>query len=109
MNATFNDFQKLDIRAGTIIAVDDFPEARKPAYKLTIDFGEAGIRKSSAQITSLYTKEDLLDKQIVAVVNFPPKQIGPFISECLVLGVYNEKGVVLLQPDKNVSNGEKVG
>lgn len=107
--ATFSDFEKLDIRAGTIIAVDDFPEARKPAYKLTIDFGEAGIKKSSAQITALYSKADLLDKQIVAVVNFPPKQIGPFISECLVLGVYNEKGVVLLQPDKSISNGEKVG
>lgn len=107
--ATFDDFSKLDIRAGTIIAVDDFPEARKPAYKLTIDFGEAGVKKSSAQITALYTKEELLNKQIVAVVNFPPKQIGPFISECLVLGVYNANGVVLLQPDKNVVNGEKVG
>jgi len=106
---TFDDFAKLDIRAGTIISVEDFPEARKPAYKLTIDFGEAGIKKSSAQITNLYSIEDLLNKQIVAVVNFPPKQIGPFISECLVLGVYNEQGVVLLQPDKVVSNGEKVG
>lgn len=107
--ATFDDFSKLDIRVGTIISVEDFPEARKPAYKLIIDFGEAGIKKSSAQITDLYTKDDLLNKQIVAVVNFPVKQIGPFVSECLVLGVYNEKGVVLLQPDKAVSNGERVG
>lgn len=107
--ATFSDFEKLDIRAGTIIAVDDFPEARKPAYRLTIDFGEAGIKKSSAQITALYSKEDLLNQQIVAVVNFPPKQIGPFISECLVLGVYSEKGVVLLQPGSNVKNGLSIG
>lgn len=106
---TLDDFSKLDIRVGTIISVDDFPEARKPAYKLTIDFGEAGIKKSSAQITNLYSKEDLLNKQIVAVINFPPKQIGPFVSECLVLGVYNKDGVVLLQPDKSVVNGEQVG
>jgi tRNA-binding protein len=109
MTVTFDDFSKLDIRAGTIIAVDDFPEARKPAYKLTIDFGEAGVKKSSAQITALYTKEQLLNKQIVAVVNFPPKQIGPFLSECLVLGVYSTNGVVLLQPDKRVQNGELIG
>lgn len=106
---TFDDFAKLDIRAGTIIAVDDFPEAKKPAYRLTIDFGEAGIKKSSAQITDLYSKEDLINKQIVAVVNFPPKQIGPFVSECLVLGVYNKDGVVLLQTERNVANGERVG
>lgn len=109
MTATFDDFSKLDIRAGTIIAVEDFPEARKPAYKLTIDFGEAGIKKSSAQITNLYTKENLLNKQIVAVVNFPTKQIGPFVSECLVLGVYNKDGVVLLQTERAVQNGERVG
>lgn len=107
--ATFDDFGKLDIRAGTIIAVHDFPEARKPAYKLTIDFGEAGIKKSSAQITNLYSKEDLLNKQIVAVINFPPKQIGPFISECLVLGVYSNDGVVLLQTERVVGNGERIG
>ena len=107
--ATFDDFSKLDIRAGTIIAIDDFPEARKPAYKLTIDFGEIGIKKSSAQITNLYTKEDLMNKQIVAVVNFPLKQIGPFVSECLVLGVYNKDGVVLLQPERKVNNGEQIG
>lgn len=106
---TFDDFTKLDFRAGTIIAVDDFPEAKKPAYKLTIDFGEFGTKRSSAQITNLYSKEDLINKQIVAVVNFPPKQIGPFVSECLVLGVYGKDGVVLLQPDKQIINGEKVG
>lgn len=107
--ATFDDFSKLDIRAGTIISAEDFPEARKPAYKLTIDFGEAGIKKSSAQITNLYSKEELINKQIVAVINFPPKQIGPFVSECLVLGVYNSDGVVLLQPDKKVKNGGRIG
>lgn len=107
--ATFEDFTQLDIRAGTIIEVNDFPEAKKPAYKLTIDFGEAGIKKSSAQITELYPKEELMYKQIIAVINFPPKQIGKFISECLVLGVYNADGVVLLRPDKVVMNGEKIG
>lgn len=107
--ATFDDFSKLDIRAGTIISVEDFPEAKKPAYKLTIDFGELGTKRSSAQITNLYSKEDLMNKQIVAVVNFPPKQIGPFVSECLVLGVYNKDGVVLLQTERNVVNGERVG
>ena len=109
MSATFDNFSELDIRAGTIIEVNDFPEARKPAWKLTIDFGEAGIKKSSAQITELYPKSDLLNKQVIAVVNFPPKQIGKFISECLVLGVYHKDGVVLLQPDKLVQNGEKIG
>jgi tRNA-binding protein len=107
--ATFDDFTKFDIRAGTIIAVDDFPEAKKPAYKLTIDFGELVTKRSSAQITNLYSKEELMNKQIVAIVNFPPKQIGPFVSECLVLGVYNKDGVVLLQPDKPVQNGDKIG
>lgn len=106
---TFDDFSKIDIRIGTITEVHDFPEARKPAYKLTIDFGELGIKKSSAQITDLYQKEHLLNKQIVAVVNFPPKQIGPFVSECLVLGVYGKNGVILLQPERNVGNGEKIG
>ncbi|HTF04447.1 MAG TPA: tRNA-binding protein [Bacteroidia bacterium] len=106
---TFDDFAQLDIRAGTIIEVNDFPEARKPAYKLVIDFGEAGIKKSSAQITDLYSKEDLLNKQIVAVINFPPKQVGKFISECLVLGTYTPKGVVLLQTERGVVDGDKVG
>lgn len=107
--ATFKDFEQLDIRAGTIIAVDDFPEARKPAYKLTIDFGTLGTKRSSAQITALYAKEELLHKQVVAVVNFPVKQIGPFLSECLVLGVYSTNGVVLLRTDQPVNNGERVG
>ncbi len=106
---SFDDFSQFDIRAGTIISVEDFPEARKPAYQLVIDFGELGIKKSSAQITELYSKEDLLNKQIIAVVNFPPKQIGKFISECLVLGVYNKDGVVLLQTERVVSNGEQIG
>ena len=111
MTITWNDFAKIDIRAGTIIEVTDFPKARKPAYKLTIDFGsETGIRSSSAQITAHYKKEDLLNRQVVAVVNFPPKQIADFISECLVLGVYDDNNdVILLQPGQPVSNGRKIG
>ena len=92
---SFEDFNKVDLRVGTIIEVHDFPEARQPAYKLTIDFGELGIKKSSAQITTLYKKEDLLQRQIVAVVNFPKKQIGKFMSECLVLGAVKENDVIL--------------
>ena len=108
---SWTDFEKIDIRTGTIIEVMDFPRARKPAYKLTIDFGkEIGTRKSSAQITAHYKKEDLLNMQVIAVVNFPPKQIADFISECLVLGVYDEnKDVILLQPQKPVTNGMKIG
>ena len=107
---SWNDFEKIDIRAGTIVEVNDFPKARKPAFKLLIDFGELGIKRSSAQITSFYTKETLLNRQVIAVVNFPPKQIADFISECLVLGVYTaEKDVVLLQPDQHVENGWKIG
>lgn len=108
---TWADFEKIDIRAGTITEVNDFPRAKKPAYKLVIDFGkEIGIKQSSAQITTLYTKEDLLNRQVIAVVNFPPKQIADFTSECLVLGVYDEnKNVILLQPGKPVSNGMKIG
>lgn len=107
---TWDDFEKVDMRAGTIIEVNDFPNARKPAYQLTVDFGELGLKKSSAQITHLYKKEELLGKQVIAVVNFPPKQIANFFSECLVMGVYTEsKEVVLLQPDKKVYNGGKVG
>jgi tRNA-binding protein len=110
MPITWDDFEKVDMRAGTIIEVNDFPKARKPAYKLKVDFGELGIKNSSAQITKFYTKEDLLNKKVIAVVNFPPKQIADFISECLVLGVYDEnKDVILLQPERNVSNGMKVG
>lgn len=109
-NITYSDFEKIDIRVGTIIAVADFPQARKPAYQLTIDFGEIGIKKSSAQITLLYEKEDLLQKQVLAVVNFPPKQIANFFSECLVLGVVSSesKEIVLIQPDKKVKNGQKI-
>lgn len=104
------DFEKVEIRTGTIIAVTDFPEARKPAYKLAIDFGELGVKKSSAQITSLYPKEELVGKQIVAVVNFPPKQIGPFVSECLVLGAIQQDGsVVVLTTDTEVENGLRIG
>ncbi len=107
---TWQDFEKIDIRIGTIIEVSDFPEARNPAYKLTVDFGELGIKRSSAQITTLYKKEDLLHQQVMAVVNFPPKQIGTFMSECLVMGVYGEnKEVALLQPERPVQNGSKVG
>lgn len=108
---TWEDFDKVEMRVGTIIEVNDFPEARKPAYQLTIDFGEAiGISKSSAQITQRYTKDDLKGKQIVAVVNFPKKQIGPFMSECLVLGAVGDGGdVILLSPDYKVENGLRIG
>lgn len=107
---TWDDFEKIDIRVGTILEVVDFPKAKKPAYQLMIDFGELGIKRSSAQITSLYKREELVGKQICAVVNFPPKQIANFISECLVLGVYNENNdVVLLSVDKTTQNGCKIG
>lgn len=107
---SWSDFEKLDIRVGTIVAANDFPEARNPAYQLSIDFGELGIKKSSAQITLLYDKESLVDQQVIAVVNFPPKQIGKFMSECLVLGVVgNNKEVTLLQPERKVLNGQKIG
>ena len=106
---TFEDFLKVDIRIGTIIEVHDFPKARKPAYQLKIDFGDLGIKKSSAQITDLYTKEELINKQVAAVVNFKPRQIANFMSECLVIGVYNTDGnVVLLQTTKEIKNGEQV-
>ncbi len=107
---TFDDFSKVDFRIGTITEVEDFPQARKPAYKLTIDFGALGIKKSSAQIKDLYTKEDLLNKQIVAIINFKKKQIANFFSECLVLGIANSKNeIVLLQSSSNqIKNGEQV-
>jgi len=105
---TFEDFTKVDLRVGTIIEVNDFPEAHNPAYQLTIDFGDLGIKKASAQITTLYKKEDLLNQQIVAVVNFPKKQIGKFMSECLVLGAVNDKKVMLLNPENKVLNGSTV-
>ncbi len=107
---TYQDFEKVDVRVGTITNVGDFPEARKPAYKLTIDFGpEIGIKKSSVQITKLYTKEELVGKQVCGVVNFPPKQIGPFVSEVLTLGVPDKNGdVVLLALTNSVPNGGKM-
>jgi len=106
---TFENFLKVDIRIGTIIEVNDFPKARKPAYQLVIDFGALGIKKSSAQITDLYSKKDLLNRQVNAIVNFKPRQIANFMSECLVLGIHNEDGhVVLLQTSSTVKNGEKV-
>lgn len=106
---SFDDFLKVDIRIGTVIEVKDFPKARKPAYQLTIDFGDLGIKKSSAQITDLYTKEELLHKQITAIVNFKPRQIANFLSEVLVLGVYNkEDKVVLLKTPLKIKNGEQV-
>ncbi|MCF6171303.1 MAG: tRNA-binding protein [Bacteroidales bacterium] len=107
---TWNDFQKVELRTGTIVAVEDFPEARKPAYKITVDFGpETGLKKSSAQLTALYTKEQLLGKQIIGVVNFPKKQIGPFISECLITGfVQDDNSVVLAVPERKVANGVKL-
>jgi len=108
-NLSWTDFEKVDMRVGTIIEVSAFPEARNPSYKLKIDFGnELGVLKSSAQITSLYTAEALVGKQIVAVVNFPKKQIGPFMSECLVLGAVNNKEVTLLQPGLKVENGLRI-
>ena len=108
--ATFDDFMKLDIRVGTIVEVAAFEKAKKPAYQLHIDFGnELGIKKTSAQITNHYKPEELIGKQVLAVVNFPPKQIADFMSEVLVLGTYSEGGVVLITPDKEVKNGDKLG
>ncbi len=108
-NISFEDFTKVDIRIGTIIEVNDFPKARKPAYQLTIDFGDLGIKKSSAQLTDLYTKEQLLNRQISAVVNFKSKQIANFRSECLVLGVADAQGaIVLLKPSKPIKKGGQV-
>lgn len=111
MELTWTEFEKVEMRVGTILQVNDFPEARKPAYQLTIDFGSAiGIRKTSAQITKRYQKEDLINRQIVAVVNFPRKQIGKFMSECLVLGaVGDEEDVILLAPDFKIENGLRIG
>jgi len=106
----FEDFLKLDIRVGTITEATFFEGAKKPAYKLKIDFGnDIGIKKSSAQITKLYKEKELIGKQILAVVNFPPRQIADFMSEVLVLGTYSDEGVILITPDKNAKNGDKLG
>ena len=106
---TWQDFEKVEMRVGTIVSVESFPEARSPSYKLKIDFGTLGIKRSSAQITILYKKEDLLNKQVIAVTNFPPKQIANFVSECLILGlVLENRSVVLLQPERKVENGYRV-
>lgn len=107
---TYADFDKIDLRVGTITAAKNFEKARKPAYQLWIDFGELGIRKSSAQITQQYAPAELLGKQVIAVVNFPPKQIADFMSECLVLGVVDaqDAGVILLTADKQVKNGDRI-
>lgn len=108
---TYADFEKVEIRVGTILEVNDFPEARKPAFQLTVDFGDIiGTRKTSAQITNRYKKEELIQRQIVAVINFPKKQIGKFMSECLVLGAMGNHGdVVLLSPDFKIENGLRIG
>jgi tRNA-binding protein len=108
-NLTWDEFMNVDLRIGTIIDVQDFPEARRPAYKLKVDFGEEiGVRQSSAQITEIYSKEDLLGLQVLGVVNFPPKQIGPFMSECLVTGFHTEKGVVLSAMKQALPNGTRL-
>jgi tRNA-binding protein len=107
---TWNDFEKIDMRVGTIVDVAPFPKAKKPSWQLIIDFGELGLKSSSAQITELYSKDKLVGMQVVAVINFPPKQIANFFSECLVMGVYNENNeVVLLQPNIPVKNGSRIG
>ena len=106
---TWDDFEKVELCAGTVIAVDEFPEARRPAYKLTVDFGAHGIKKSSVQITDLYAPEDLIGKQVIGVINFPEKQIGPFMSQCLITGFCTEDGaVVLAQPERAVPNGARL-
>jgi tRNA-binding protein len=110
MVISWEDFEKLDIRVGTIWEVSEFPKAKKPAYQLNIDFGVCGMKKSSAQITHFYTRNDLLGRQVIAILNFEPKRIADFISECLVLGIYTDKNeVVLLQPERQTQNGWKIG
>lgn len=108
-NLSWADFEKVEMRVGTVVEATDFPEARNPSYQLKIDFGkEIGIRKTSAQITALYLKDELIGKQVIAVVNFPKKQIANFMSECLVLGAVENKNVTLLKPDKKVENGTRI-
>ena len=110
MMAKFADFEKLDIRVGTIVKASFFEKARKPAYQLEIDFSpEIGLKKSSAQITQCYSSEELINKQILAIINFPPKQIANFVSEVLVLGVYAQQGIILVSPLQQVKNGDKLG
>ena len=110
MGISWDDFSKIEMRCGTIIEAKDFLNAKKPAYQLKMNFGEFGIKQSSAQITHHYTKEELIGKQIIAVINFPPKQIANFFSECLVLGVYDENNqVILLRTDKQTTNGQRIG
>lgn len=110
MDLTWAEFEKVDMRVGLVIDAQEFPEARRPAYRLSIDFGPLGVKRSSAQITAHYRPEALVGRHVVAVVNFPPKRIGPFVSEVLVLGAYDEAGqVVLLHPERPVSPGSKIG
>jgi tRNA-binding protein len=107
---SWGDFERVDIRVGVVTDVKEFPEARRPAYRLWIDFGPLGVKRSSARITRHYRPDDLLGRRVVAVVNFPPKQIGPFVSEVLVLGAYDEAGeVILLHPERDVAPGSKIG
>jgi len=106
---SWNDFESVELRVGTIVRVEPFPEARNPAYKVWVDFGaEVGERKSSVQITELYDMEELMGKQVVGVINFPPKQVGPFMSQCLITGFHSEGGVVLAVPERSVPNGAKL-
>lgn len=110
MDISWNDFENIEMRVGTVLTVGDFPEARNPAYQLQIDFGPLGIKRTSAQITNRYVKKELVGKQVIAVVNFPKKQIANFMSECLVLGIVGEdKDVILLQPEAIAKNGDRVG
>ncbi|HYE93686.1 MAG TPA: tRNA-binding protein [Terriglobales bacterium] len=110
MTIGWADFEKVDMRVGVVVEAQPFPEARRPAIKLRIDFGELGVKRSSAQITEHYQPETLVGRRVIAVVNFPPKQIGPFVSEVLVLGAYNDRGeVILLRPDQDVTPGSKIG
>ena len=110
MSIAWSDFEKVDMRVGTIMEAQAFPEARRPAYRLRVDFGPLGVKRSSAQITTHYSVDELVGRQVIAVVNFPQKQIGPFVSEVLVLGVYDADGeVILLQPDRLVTPGDRIG